>query len=215
MRPLILCPTRFEFGHVRRDAASLGAECLVIGVGCGCETTIRRVAEDRRGPRTALLVGIAGALRSHATVGQAFLADRVIDEQGMVHLPTLGSGLSRLALTCSRDVVVGEAAREAAAARTGAAMVDMESGPFARVAVQAGWRWGVLRGVSDDAARDLPAEVMRWLRLDGGTAWGNLAFDLATKPRLWPEVTSMVRHANAAMRSVRAALPTLLAETPR
>jgi nucleoside phosphorylase len=215
MRPLVLCPTRFEFGHVRRLAAGLGAECQVIGVGCGCEAMLERIAQDRRGARLALLVGIAGALERRATVGQAFLAERVIDERGMSHTPSIAAGLPRLPLTCARDVVVGEAARESTAQRTGAAMVDMESGPFARVAAASGWRWGVLRGVSDDAARELPAEVMRWLRLDGGTNWSNLAIDLVTKPRLWPEVSSMVRHANAAMRSAVAALPGLLREADR
>jgi hypothetical protein len=214
MRTLILCPTRFENGHVRSLARQLGAECRVIGVGCGCEPLLRRIAEAHPGPRTVLLAGIAGSLRDHATVGRAFLAERVIDEHGAVHLPTIVSGVDRLPLTCARDVVVGEAAREATAARTGAAMVDMESGPFARVAHACGWRWGVLRGISDDAARELPHEVMRWLRLDGGTNWGNLAIDLATKPRLWSPVAAMVRHANAAMRSVHAALPALLQGTP-
>jgi len=214
MRPLLLCPTRFENGHVRSLARPLGTDCQVIGVGCGCETLLRRIAEAHPGPRTVLLAGIAGALRDHATVGRAFLAERVIDELGAVHLPTIVSGMDRLPLTCSRDVVVGEAAREATAARTGAAMVDMESGPFARVAQSCGWRWGVLRGISDDAARELPHEVMRWLRLDGGTNWGNLAIDLVTKPRLWSPVAAMVRHANAAMRSVHDALPALLRGTP-
>jgi hypothetical protein len=89
----------------------------------------------------------------------------------------------------------------------------MESGPFARVAIEAGWQWGVLRGVSDDAARELPSEVMRWLRPDGGTNWGNLAVDLTLKPRLWPAVHSMVRHANAAMRAATDTLQRLLPET--
>ena len=109
-------------------------------------------------------------------------------------------------------MVVGEAARTAAAARTGAAMVDMESGPFARVAHESGWKWGVIRAISDDAAAELPAEVMRWLRPDGGTHWMNLAVDLATKPRLWAPVRSMVRHANAAMRSAARVLEHTLLE---
>lgn len=215
MRPLLLCPTRFEASHVKSFARNRGAALEVVGVGCGCEGRIRDAARAHPGSRVVLLVGIAGALRPHATVGQAFLADRVVDERGDTHLPPISSGLARLPLACSREVVVGEAARSASAERTGAAMVDMESGPFARVASELGWRWGVLRGVSDDAARELPSEVMRWLRLDGGTNWGNLAVDLASKPRLWPAVASMVRHANAAMRSATAALGPLLTEAAR
>jgi hypothetical protein len=215
MRPLILCPTRFEASHVKRFARLLGADLAVIGVGCGCESAIRRTAAAHPAARVALLVGISGGLRPQATVGQAFLAERVIDERGDTHLPAIHGTWARLPLVCSREVVVGEASRTAMAERTGAAMVDMESGPFARVATSLGWRWGVLRGVSDDAARDLPPEVMRWLRLDGGTNWLNLATDLATRPRLWPAVSSMVRHANAAMRSACAALGPVLQETPR
>ena len=212
MQPLVLCPTRFEASHVRGLTRTLGARLEVIGVGCGCEAAIRRVAAAHAGPRTALMVGISGALRPQAGVGHAYLAERVIDERGDTHLPPIASGAPRLALACSKVVVVGEAARAAAAERTGAAMVDMESGPFARVATEAGWRWGVLRGVSDDAARELPSEVMRWLRADGGTHWGHLAIDLSLKPRLWSPVASMVRHANAAMRSARTALKPLLRE---
>ena len=215
MPPLLLCPTRFEASHVRAVARMRGVAMEVIGVGCGCEAVIRRVAASHPAASTVLLVGISGALRPQATVGQAFLAERVIDERGDTHLPRITAGVARLPLVCSRDVVVGESARAATAERTGAAMVDMESGPFARVATEVGWRWGVLRGVSDDAARELPSEVMRWLRLDGGTNWGNLAVDLATKPRIWPGVASMVRHANAAMRSATAALGPLLAEAAR
>lgn len=215
MPPLLLCPTRFEASHVRAVARTRGVAMQVIGVGCGCEAAIRRVAAAHPAASTVLLVGISGALRPQATVGQAFLAERVIDERGDTHLPTITAGAARLPLVCSRDVVVGESARAATADRTGAAMVDMESGPFARVATELGWRWGVLRGVSDDAARELPSEVMRWLRLDGGTNWGNLAVDLATKPRIWPGVASMMRHANAAMRSATAALGPLLAEAAR
>lgn len=212
MQPLILCPTRFEASHVRRLARSRGLQLEVVGVGCGCEAVLRRVASVNAGPRVAVMVGIAGAIQDQATVGRAFLADRVVDERGQVHLPPITAGAPRLALTCSHDVVVGEASRRATAARTGAAMVDMESGPFARVATEAGWRWGVLRGISDDAARELPSEVMRWLRADGGTHWRNLATDLTLKPWLWSPVRSMVIHANAAMRSAERALDALVTE---
>ena len=215
MPPLILCPTRFEASHARRVARAVGADLEVIGVGCGCEAAIRRAAAAHPTARVALLVGISGGLRPQATVGQAFLAERVVDERGDTHLPSIHGPWARLPLACSRDVVVGEAARTAAAERTGAAMVDMESGPFARVATALGWRWGVLRGVSDDAARDLPPEVMRWLRPDGGTHWMNLGIDLATRPRLWPAVSSMVRHANAAMRSACGAIGPVLREASR
>jgi hypothetical protein len=78
------------------------------------------------------------------------------------------------------------------------------------VASACGWRWGVLRGISDDASVELPEQVMRWLRPDGGTNWLPLAADLATKPRLWSPVRRMVRHASLALRSVSAAITPLL-----
>lgn len=210
MRPLLLCPTEFEASRLRRAAAAVDAELHVIGVGPGCEATVRSHASpDSRG-RVALLAGIAGAIDDAASMGMAFMADRVIDELGQVHHPTLPCVGSRLPLCCSRVVVVGRGARSACANMTGAAMVDMESGPFARVASGCGWRWGVLRGISDDASIELPEEVMRWLRPDGGTNWLPLAADLITKPRLWSPVRRMVEKASLAMRSVSAALPPLL-----
>ena len=212
MQPLVLCPTQYEDSRVRAVAHARGAAVHVIGVGCGCERAIRSVATAHAGDRWVLLVGIAGALRPQARVGEAFVCERVVDENGLTHLPRPITHATRLALTCSRDIVVGEASRNAAAERTGAAMVDMESGPFARVAQETGWRWNVIRGISDDAAKELPAEVMRWLRPDGGTNWRNLAVDLACKPRLWPQVQSMVRHSNAAMRSAAMLLDRTLLE---
>lgn len=210
MRPLLLCPTQYEASRLRSTAASLGAEMHVVGVGLGCEQAIRALAADQARGRVAVMAGIAGAVAESATIGAAFAADRVVDEHGSVHHPTLPCTLPRLTLCCSRVVVVGEAARSACAASTGAAMVDMESGPFARVASSCGWRWSVLRGISDDAAVELPAEVMRWLRPDGGTNWVPLASDLITRPRLWSPVRRMVRHASSAMRSVATHLPSLL-----
>jgi|GEM_PF-1670850 len=206
MQPIVLCPTQYEASRVRRVTLANGAILKVIGVGCGCEKTLREVARAYAGERSVILTGIAGALGSHATIGAAFTAERVIDERGDTHLPYLLTHTTRIALACSRDVVIGSAACAALTQRTGAAMVDMESGPFARVAQEVGWHWHVLRGISDNAAHELPEEVMRWLRLDGGTNYGNLAVDLLRKPRLWPQVYAMVRHANAAMRSVSTAL---------
>lgn len=212
MQPLILCPTHYEASRVRAVAGAHRIMPQVIGVGCGCEAAIRRVAARHGGARWVFLVGIAGALRPQARVGEAFLSERVVDEQGDTHLPCLPLHATRLPLTCSRDIVVGESMRQAVAERTGAAMVDMESGPFARVAQEAGWRWCVIRGISDDAARELPTEVMRWLRPDGRTHWRHLAADLLRKPRLWPFVRSMVQHSNAAMRSAGMLLDRALRE---
>jgi len=210
MRPLLLCPTAFEASRLRQTAATIGAELQTIGVGAACESAVRRLAEQGSRGRIAVLAGIAGALDDAAAVGCAFVADRVVDEEGGVHHPTLPCMLPRLTLCCSRVVVIGRGARTACARMTGAAMVDMESGPFARVASACGWRWSVLRGISDDASVELPGEVMRWLRPDGGTNWLPLAADLITKPSLWSPVRRMVRHASLAMRSVSAGLPSLL-----
>lgn len=208
---LVLCPTYFEASHVRRLLRPHGLRPHVIGVGGSCEPRLRAIAATHRGSHRAVLVGIAGGLRPQATVGAAYHAERVIDEFGTTHVPTGPAAGPRLPLLCARDVVVGEAARESAAARSGAAMVDMECGPFARVASQAGWRWTVVRGISDDAAVELPPEVMRWLRPDGRLHVLNLVTDLLRKPRLCPAVRSMHRHASAAMRSAARLLEESLA----
>ncbi|MGA1267054.1 MAG: hypothetical protein ACO32J_07750 [Phycisphaerales bacterium] len=203
---LVLCPTHFEASHVRRLLQPRGLRAHVIGVGGSCEPRLRAIAAAHPGPHRAVLVGIAGALRPQAAVGTAYQAERVIDEFGATHLPSGSAAGPRLPLLCARDVVVGASAREAAASRSGAAMVDMECGPFARVAAQAGWRWAVVRGISDDAAAELPPEVMRWLRLDGRLNVPHLAADLLRKPRLWGAVRSMHRHASVAMRGAASLL---------
>ena len=51
----------------------------------------------------------------------------------------------------------------AAVARAGADLVDLESVAFAEIATDRGWRWAIVRGVSDDAGSPLPAGVESWV----------------------------------------------------
>ncbi len=214
MRTLILCPTQFEAAHLRSVAKTHSAGLHVIGLGTACEQSIRSLAVQSPSPCRVILAGTAGALGSHAQLGHAFIAERVVDEFGVVHGSKLTHELPHLPLCCSKEVVASHSARVELAARTGAAMVDMESGPFVRVAIEMGWHWCVLRGISDDATTEIPAEVIRWVHPDGRTNHFRFAVDMVRKPSRLPAVVTMVRNANAAMRSVATKLNTLVQRMP-
>jgi len=67
-------------------------------------------------------------------------------------------------------------------ARTDCDLVDLESGGFCEVATAFGWRFGVVRGVSDGADDELPAWMMRLVEVDGSLALGGLLRALAASP---------------------------------
>jgi adenosylhomocysteine nucleosidase len=82
----------------------------------------------------------------------------------------------------------------------------MESAAFADVSTTRGWRWAIIRGISDAVDDRLPAGIDRWTDQWGETQLGTVAGDLATRPWMLPAVIALGRRSRAAMHAVRDAL---------
>lgn len=96
--------------------------------------------------------GLAGALAPGLEPGALVTARRVVDEGGEIlwEGEPLDVPGARAVVVCAATRIIDDpAAREELAARTGAQVVDMESGAVAR----SGRLAGVVRAVSDTAAR--------------------------------------------------------------
>ncbi len=66
-------------------------------------------------------------------------------------------------VSCPERTLTTPAAKRAWAERSGADLVDLESAAFARIAVEKGWVWAVVRGVSDGPDATLPGDIDTWV----------------------------------------------------
>jgi adenosylhomocysteine nucleosidase len=120
-------------------------------------------------------------------------------------IPTSWTG--RRATCLSVDAPLADpAAKRAAGIAHAADIVDMESAAFADVSTTRGWRWAIIRGISDAVDDRLPAGIDRWTDQWGETQLGTVAGDLATRPWMLPAVIALGRRSRAAMHAVRDAL---------
>lgn len=100
----------------------------------------------------------------------------------------LGVPLARFA---GADTPVATTADKATLrARSGAAMVDMETHVVARCAVRHGLRWGAVRVVTDSAARALPHAATVGMRPDGSVDLPAILASLARDPR---QIAGLIR----------------------
>jgi hypothetical protein len=102
--------------------------------------------------------------------------------------------------------ITDAAGKRAERARSGADVVDLEAAAFAREAEARGWRWAVVRGVSDGAGDALPAGVEGWTGADGRTRVASVAVAIVRRPALLPEVLRLGARSRRAMAAVAVAL---------
>jgi hypothetical protein len=84
----------------------------------------------------------------------------------------------------------------------GADLVDLESRAFAVAATSRGWRWGIVRGISDAANTDLPGGIERWVDGAGRLRWPFVLAAMSRRPALLGPLLRLRRDAWAAMRAV-------------
>jgi hypothetical protein len=85
------------------------------------------------------------------------------------------------------------------AARTGADLVDLESAAFARAATAAGWRWLIVRGVSDELNDRLPPSLQSWVGHDGQAKWRSVVAGVIRRPTAIPALRRLQRSGQAGM----------------
>ncbi|WP_317994844.1 hypothetical protein [Vulcanimicrobium alpinum] len=156
----------------------------------------------------AVVLGLAGALREHRT-GDAVAYRSVADADGRVALTdphdagidTASLPNCALADACTVDhVVTTRTERAALAARWSASVVDMEGTHLARALAARGVPCVMLRAISDDAARDLPA-LERAITADGGVDGLRIARAFLRAPLA---AAAFVRGARAGLRTLEA-----------
>jgi len=97
-------------------------------------------------------------------------------------------------------------AKRAEADRGRADIVDLEAAEFARVATARGWRWHVVRGISDGHLDALPAGIERWTDAEGRTRLGAVAAAVLRRRARIGDLVRVGRDSSAAMRAVGEAL---------
>lgn len=203
----VCAPTAFEAGRLRHALAQCPARIEVRQVGVGPAARFPDGPDqspDRQSalPRgsTVILAGVAGALDPSLPAGSAFWASRVIDDAGMAWHPPL-TAAGALPLLGTDSVLATPERKRAARVRTGASLADCESASFARVATAAGWRWGIVRGISDGAGDSVPAWMPGLLRADGSLSLPALALAVLPAPWRIPSLASLGARATEAMRA--------------
>lgn len=182
----------------------------------------RKYREDlhghaRVGVRGLISFGVAGALSPSLRPGEIIVATTVITPSGAfptcadwsksllkslphaLHLPVFGSEAALMTAVEKRSLW----------SSTGAAAVDMESGPVAEVAAEYGLPYTVLRVVLDPACRAIPLSAMAGAREDGTTGAIAVLKSLMRRPQDLPGLMRLAgesRKANRALLRSRQAL---------
>lgn len=154
-----------------------------------------------------VLAGLAGALNHHWRIGDAAWIRTVrLQDDRLLSAPYCdGAGEDRQAAAdiCTSERIVNTAAeREALAARTGCSLVDQESAAFAETSERYGWRWGIVRGVSDTGEEGLPPGVDAWVDERGRSRIGRVVKDLARHPGSIAAIGRLSRASRIAMNGV-------------
>jgi hypothetical protein len=159
-----------------------------------------------------VLVGVAGALAGGLAAGAA------VEVSEVVGAGVAGPSLRLTGLPLARAVSVAAPladadAKRAERARSGADVVDMESAAFAREAMARGWRWTIVRGISDGALDALPAGVAGWTDADGRTRAARVAVALLRRPALARDAVRLGARSRRAMAAVARALDEAIGST--
>jgi hypothetical protein len=168
--PLIVCPLRFEAAALRRRGVGVIGEIICCGPGA---ENIRAWAGALAIPagRMVVLAGLAGALRSGFRPGRAYVVGEVRAAGGQRWRPPLqpaGSAEAVVVISVA-GVLESAAGKRALGEQFDAGLIDQESAAFAKIAAERGWRWGVVRGVSDGVDDELPRGVEQLVDSAGRT----------------------------------------------
>jgi adenosylhomocysteine nucleosidase len=180
----LACALRVEEKAARKG----GAKTALVGLGAGLPLPDGRLVS----------FGFAGALESRLRPGSLVTATRVVDAGGRTlweGQPLVVEG-AEPGIVCAAEVVAnGPEARRALAERSGAAIVDMESGVLASTGRLA----GVIRAVSDTGAHPV-GRLVGAGRPDGGTNWKVVASAFVREPLTSVRTARDARKATAALR---------------
>ncbi len=183
-----------------------GRPLSLAATGDGSEAAAAGLAEllAARDLVALLAVGVAGGLSPALGVGEVVVAERVFEgadpatERRAPAWPGRGASLAgraRAGAAVSVPAILCTAAEKAELWRRlgapEAAVVDLESAAWARLAAARGLPWMVLRAVSDSAAEDLPLDFNRFRDERGRLRRRAVSLHAATRPRLIPALAGL------------------------
>lgn len=205
----VVTPLIFEASCLRPLAQEAGWNLVVSGPG---QAGIDRLETqlDRPPGSVVLLAGLAGGLDPGLETGQYLAACEVQDESGARFKPSLQVESNAGVLLSALEIASTAEQKAHLRRATGADAVDLESGPFARMAEDRGWQWGIVRGISDDAHTGLPVGCEHWIGPAGQARPRAILASIARSPRLLGTLPGLRRKGRQAMHSVAGGLEAVL-----
>lgn len=184
-------------------------EVVATVIGIGTERAARATAAllDEHEVDEVVVIGVAGGLSPHVTVGEVVVPARVVDAaSGVERCPHPGAVHQPTGTVVTSDELVKEPERLRALADDGVFALDMETAAVAVVCEARGVRWSVYRGISDDAFDPVvDAEVAGLTRPDGAADLRAVARYLASDPRRAAVLRRLARDLGAATTAAVAA----------
>jgi adenosylhomocysteine nucleosidase len=142
----------------------------------------------------------------HTDRGETFYADAPWRRRLLAHIPGAVSG----AIYGGEGVVTRAADKRMLFGSTKATAVDLESGPVARAATEAGIPFVVLRSIADPAHRNLPRAAVLGLNDEGKVAYRTMLGQAVRNLHQFPALLSIAfetRRALAAMHAIAVPSP--------
>jgi adenosylhomocysteine nucleosidase len=187
----------------------------VTGVGGDAATRAARLMLDGHRPAALVAAGFAGGLDPAIARGSVVRPTAVVREPaaGRIGLATAGCGVAGPLLVSVDAPATTPDRKRQLAARTGAAVVDMETYAVAAVAAAAGLPCYGIRVVSDDAGQPLPPEVAALARPQtAARRFGAVLGALGRRPAVALDLWRLYEHAVVDGRELAVAIETLLGE---
>lgn len=192
-----------RWSHYRRGAL----EVMCVGLRA---RFITERAPMEPAPPLVVSAGACGALDPRLGRGALVVPEAVVAPTGRRHATDGVAALVRRGALLTVAQVAQTAADKARLwMDTGALAVDMESAPIVEWARARGLRVAVIRAVSDTAEQAVPADVAALVDAGGRVRAGQALRAALARPRAVADALALGRGADAALRTVAAALGTI------
>ena len=182
-------------------------EIIAVGIGaCHLETR----AGTPAGRPLVVSAGACGALAPELAAGALVVPEAVLGPDGRRRATAIVTGPRRHGTLLTVDRVLEDAAAKARCwLETGALAADMESAPILDWAAARGLPALVVRGVSDPAARGVPADLARVVHEGGRIHPMRAVSAMLARPRALADAVALRTATTAALKTVAATLGTL------
>ncbi|MEM9045394.1 MAG: hypothetical protein AAGC81_11915, partial [Pseudomonadota bacterium] len=192
---------------MQTEAHTMGRKAIVPGVLHTVSGARPELAEEGanwladQGCRLLVSYGVSGGLDPDLKPGQVLRPQGVVGPDGVFELSHSEDDVT---LFGSDQMVLTPDAKQELRARTGAAVVDMESHVVARVASERGLAMAALRAVGDPAGSTLPPFVTAGLSPTGHQRPWPVIWGLIQRPGWLPTLMQLKKDTDKALRALTA-----------